>query len=243
MRLIQLIFLATSLTLGATSSWAARPYAPKLARILAAQVFAPTGFDDNDNAQLIVHGTLMNTCYKTVPTNFQVNREKHTITIQAQALVYRYDFCVAMDVPFTDVIDLGPLPSGQYKVYQQDAHENMIFLTTLPVVKATTTAPDDFVYAPVTTVRVNHSTTGVATAVLSGPLPSNCMNLDHVQLVNKDAHIVELLPILTISNPLNCKGFPVPFETTVSLPSLPAGDSLVYVRSLSGQSTSVVERF
>ncbi len=53
--------------LGASFARADEPAAPPLVSVTVRAVYAPSGFDDNDEAQVVLDGFLPNTCYRLAP--------------------------------------------------------------------------------------------------------------------------------------------------------------------------------
>src|SRR4051812_23862670 len=73
--------------------------APRLVRAPVEKVYAPFGFDDNDNSEVVIHGHFPNTCYKTGPATALVDSNAKTITIDAQSYLYG-GVCAQMVVPY-----------------------------------------------------------------------------------------------------------------------------------------------
>ena len=80
------------------------------------KVFLPTGFDNNDNTEVIVHGHFPNSCFKVGHSNYEVDMNKKEITVSLSAYEYRSSFCVQIVTPFTQSIKVGVLPAGNYNV-------------------------------------------------------------------------------------------------------------------------------
>lgn len=218
--------------------------APELTKILSENVFVPQGFDDNDNVQLIVHGQLINTCYKAAPPLVEVDRARHLITVSAQSYVYSGCWCLEVLAPITQTVDLGLLPAGKYRVVESDLSGRLIHDVSLPVAVSASAAPDDLLYAPVKQARLESSTTNSKkTLVLSGAFSSSCLEMQEVKVLSRTPHILEVLPIAAYKAGSDCKPKTRPFEVRVNLPSVEPGDTLVYVRSLNGQAISLVEPF
>lgn len=252
----QMIFLASTLgMIASTGAWAdgsglpspanGGPFpAPELVKIPADDLFAPPGFDDNDNVQVVVHGQLINTCYKVAPPTVNVDRAHHLITVSAQAYVYPGCWCLQVLVPFTQTIDLGILPAGHYQVVEYNKAGTLIHQASLPVSVAITSNPDDALYAPVKNAKVDLGAPGSAkTLVLGGTFSSDCMELQEVKVLHRLPNIIEVLPIAAYKTGSECKPSPQPFEARVTLPETVPGDTLIYVRSLNGQALSIVEPF
>ena len=212
---------------------------PQLVPIPSEQVFAPPGFDDNDNVQIVIHGELINTCYKAAHAHVTVDRDKKLITVVPQAYVYDGEWCLSVLVPFTDTVDLGILPAGQYHVVEY-TQGRMVHDVILPIAQAKTASPDDYLYAPVKNAILKTGASGQE-LVLSGTFASDCMELQDVKVLYRTPHIIEVLPIASYKTGTTCDQNPRPFETDVKLPAVDPGETLIYVRSLNGQAINVVE--
>lgn len=91
---------------------------PGLVVVEPKEVFAPPGFDDNDNdnAQLVVAGSFPSNCCKAGPLNSTVDIGKKEIRLRSEAYFQDNCWCLFVEVPFQQTVDLGVLPSGDYKV-------------------------------------------------------------------------------------------------------------------------------
>jgi hypothetical protein len=217
---------------------------PELVKVSSEEIFAPPGFDDNDNAQIVVHGELLNTCFKAAPPLVNVDAANHLITVTPQAYSYSGCWCLDVLVPFTQTVDLGLLRAGQYKVMEMNAQGKRVHDVLLPVEVARSASPDDALYAPVKQAKVELGAPGTQnTLVLSGSFSSDCMEMQEVKTFHRTANIVEVLPIAAYKAGTSCTPNPKPFEVRVKLPAVAPGNTLLYVRSLNGQAVTDVELF
>src|SRR4051794_10130550 len=113
------LILLTALvaSLGAAGSTRADdPSKPVLVTIAPKQAYAPPGFDDNDNAQVVITGALPSTCFRFGPATGRVDAEKAQIIIQNRDYSYRSCWCHYTLIPYVKVVDLGLVPAGHYKI-------------------------------------------------------------------------------------------------------------------------------
>lgn len=214
--------------------------APLLVQIAADAIYAPPGFDDNDNAQIVVHGSLDNTCFKAAPPLVETDRANHLIKVTAQAHLYDGGWCLQIVTPFTYSVDLGILKAGHYHVVEYNAVGGLLHEASLPIAVSISAAADDFLYAPVKSVRLD--TSGPKRAViLNGTFASDCMEMQEVTVLHRVKDVIEVLPVATYKSDRICQLDPRPFEVRVELPEVTPGQKLIHVRSLNGQAINLVE--
>lgn len=201
-------------------------------------LFAPNGFDSNDEVVVVLDGYLPNSCYRLTQADVSIDETAFEIEISQMARRFPGP-CIVPLVPFTTVIEVGMLREGTYTVISNNGR----LRTTMTVAKATTSGsygPDDFLYAPVDYVSVAEDTAGNYAATISGRLTNSCMEFDQVKVIHND-RVIELLPILKDMSDENCVGEDRPYSRTVMLPKhLKTGRNLVHVRSLNGSSKNAV---
>lgn len=212
---------------------------PKLVTMAAQSIFAPPGFDDNDNVQIVIEVYLPNTCYKSAPPLVRVDQATRQIFITPQAYQYAGTLCLELWTPYTRVIDLGVLSHGSYDVLSVDKQGASTHRAVLPIAVATTSNPDDYLYAPIKQATIDRSS-GKAVLELSGVFSGDCIKLQEVRVMNRVPHIIEVLPISEYTSE-TCHATSVPFDSKVELPAMGDGATLIYIRSLNGQSVSLVE--
>jgi hypothetical protein len=214
---------------------------PNLVRAEADHVFLPTGFDSNDNVQIVFTGNLMDTCYKAAPAKVDVNLSDRVISLTPQAYHYTQGWCLRVLVPYTQTADLGILPAGTYQVVTKDLFGNATRTKTLTVGVANSANPDEFLYMPVKNAVVVPKP-DAPSVVLVGSYPNSCMFLQNVRVIHRSSDVVEVLPVAGY-RPGICMGSPRPFSIKVPLPKLERGQALVHVRALNGQAINQVEDF
>lgn len=208
------------------------PNTPKTVETALTKAYIPLGFDDNDRIQIAVAGTFKNTCYKVGPHALKVDAENKTITVQQQAYLYS-GVCLQMFVPYSEVIDVGIIPSGNYKVVDANSGTK---LAELPVNQGTSAGPDDFTYAPVSDAYVfNDQETGKHVLALSGSFGDRCSDFQDIK-VNVANDVIIVQPVLERKAEISCAPEKVRFLKTVELgDSVKNGVYMLHVRSLNGQ--------
>lgn len=210
---------------------------PTLVNANITTVYTPVGFDDNDNAQIIVEGELPNTCYKVGPSRVRVDRDNQVI--QFQQLVFRYNgLCLEVKTPFVKTIDIGVLPEGRYQVVSVNKE---IKPAILGVHHTENRMPDEFIYAPVDAAVIRKDDLGGRRILMiTGAFPNSCMKFpeetNSVIAKMTGKNIIEVLPIVQMDKG-PCLNVMVPFGKSVVLNGdIPTGKYLLYIRTLNGQS-------
>jgi hypothetical protein len=211
---------------------------PERVTIHAKHFFMPPGFDDNDNAQLVLSGMLPNTCYKSANPKVEIDEARKRIIVTPQAFFYPGCWCLQVLVPFTQTIDLGVLQQGNYTVTEMDERGSGLTRGTLPIAEARSGAPDDSLYAPIKAARIERRENEL-TLILSGQL-SSCMSFKEVKVMARVPNLIEVLPIAQ-EDGTQCSGPARSFERSVALPALEHGTTLIHIRSLNGQSINLIE--
>ena len=244
-----LVSLVCSFVLGALGATVARAaphievFQPATVDVAPDRVFTPLGFDDNDNAQIVLDGSLPDTCYKLGPTRIRVDHEAHKIFLRQQAFYYPGGWCAEVRIPYVQTVDLGILKSGQYDIQVEQEGQKAKSFASLPVAIATTSSPDDFLYAPITEAHLERAPVGMdaskppfTTLVLNGYFTSSCMVFQRVKMNVRTNNVIEVLPIVNMERATNCAQVTNEFSIQVSLKEIPTGRYLIHVRSLNGQS-------
>lgn len=222
-------------------------------------VYMPMGFDSNDTVEIVIDGSLPNYCYRIGPTTVNVDKEKHVITVRQQAYVRtNQSWCASARLPYTLPIRVGTLPSGDYQVVVEAKELSKPRLSgVLPVASIESNGPDERLYAPVTDVRVRRVPKAgdlpeeyveaekfPYEAVLTGVLTSSCMSIDHTEVIVRDNHVIEVLPIVAMTEGEGCAEMIQPFTVRVPLNvEAKTGRHLVHVRSAGGNAIHQVSDF
>ena len=204
-------------------------------------VFAPAGFDDNDDVQIVVEGMLSDTCHKSGPIYTRIDADKKTIYVTPMAYYYPGSWCAQVEVPFVRTVALGIFPRGSYSIVVEQGDGKFAKMADLPIAVSKNSGPDDYLYAPVTDVEVRTQGT-TPKLVLRGKFTNTCMHLTEVKMVNAPKNVLAVMPIAEMGTE-NCKAEIRAWETTVEIKTPLQGKTLVHVRSLDGQSVNRVVEF
>ncbi|MDR3608339.1 MAG: hypothetical protein P4M08_13295 [Oligoflexia bacterium] len=241
----EIIFAAICL-LTTASAWAQSAPTGTPTILNVSQIFVPPGFDNNDNVQVILRSNVPNTCYKISNPISHVDLATQTIYVAAQGFRTAGEFCGEIFIVFNQTVNLGRLPSGDYKVVQIKPDGTEGTQAELTVATAKPTWTEDNLYASVDQAFVDTST-GTPVVRLVGTLPSPCFAMQEIHVLHRAAHIVEVLPVMapvtTQDQMASCSGKPVPFDVTETLPAVEPGAWLLYTRSINGQSLVNVQAF
>lgn len=209
---------------------------PSVRAIPVDHVFAPDGFDTNDDTQVIVTGYLPNLCYKSPKASQQVLGK--TIDVRVQAL---YDMppgtmCLQAIVPFMEAVSVGVLDKGTYNIKVNEGTPSSK-AEQIKVVESSSSAIDDHVYAAVDFVE---TFPGSRTIRLKGYNPSDCFELDQIKMVSNKKDTFAVLPILKQVREA-CPMKMVPFEYEATVPNeLDAETLLLHVRVMNGRSVNAL---
>lgn len=206
-------------------------------------VYAPQGFDTNDNVELFFEGYFSDACYQVGLTYHEVDEENKVIYVTDTGHHFSDQMCAEVIVPYEKGIQAGLLAKGDYKIMFRHSRGNFIEVGTLPVKPADKAGPDDHLYAPVTSIQFVQATKEEpAYVLLKGKFFNSCMSIDDVQVIQQsDSNVVDILPIAKMIEG-NCKTVQegIVFEQKVSLADLEPGRLLLHVRSLNGKSVNEI---
>ena len=167
---------------------------PSLTNVPATNIFAPFGFDSNDNAEVVVTAFLPNLCYKAPQHEVKMAGNSIAIEVKAMNHTSTNDYCLEMIVPFTEVVDLGVLDKGNYNVSVNSIEDkalknNKSLSAVLNIAEASSDAVDDFIYASVKSIDMDQED-----VVLKGYNPSDCLVLDNISFVDNKSNAYSILP-------------------------------------------------
>lgn len=220
---------------------------PAIVDIIPDRIFAPLGFDDNDNAQVILDGRFPNTCYKIGPTQLRIDNETHKIYVRQQAFFYPGAWCAEVSVSYAQTVNLGILSPGKYDIIIDQRDRSAATATSLPIAVATSVGPDDHLYAPITDAHIQRGTGLVGgdeekiapSLVLNGYFSSSCMTFQTVNVNVRPNNVIEVLPIVEMRD-MGCTQITTDFSVIVALDKVPPGRYLIHIRSLNGQAINQV---
>jgi hypothetical protein len=128
-------------------------------------VFAPSGYDSQDRAQVTVQAQLPDSCYVLDQARGEVDASSRVVRLQIQALRTSTDDCATVQTPVTATLDLGELDPGSYQLLALDSRGNWVNSGRLPIATERRPMPDDLNYALIRSV----SLTGHSSK--QGPIP------------------------------------------------------------------------
>lgn len=202
----------------------------------AARIFAPTGFDDNDNTQVVVDGLLPSTCFKLTDGWQEIDHQNRTIAIEPRA-IFTDGPCIEVLVPYSYEFNFGELAMGDWLIKTTDGS----LQKKMTIAEATSSGPDDQLYASVDNAYIQDEGPQGYKIVLEGTYSNTCMVWDKTQLIHKDALVLEVLPVVKLEQRDNCENRTFPFKgMKVALPSVTEGRYLLHVRSMNGRAVNRV---
>jgi hypothetical protein len=225
-----------TLIAGAILSMGAMASTPVTTLIPVDHVFSPKGFDSNDTTEIIVSGFLPNLCHKAPESKVEIVGRKINVTLTA--LKYELDnpFCPEVVVPFFEAVKVGLLDKGNYDIVVNGKtmyeRKSEIFIN-----EASSDAVDEYIYANVDYIE---KTEGSRVVSLKGYNPSDCFELEGVQLVSNGADAYSILPKMKQVSDF-CPMKMVAFNYKVAIPTeLKADRILLHVRSMDGKSVNSI---
>jgi hypothetical protein len=232
---LDLPLLSLALALGAGAA-RAEDDGP-LAELNAEHVFVPSGFDDNDNAQVVVDGLMPTPCYHEAKGRVEFDPATKIFTLTPRARVDA-GICIQIVAPYTTTFDLGVLPAGHYRIKVPGVEG----LEPLEIAEAANAGPDNVLYAAIDNAYVmDVPAQNRSYVVLEGTYTSTCMRWDHTELVHKTANVIEVLPVVRVEERPDCAVTRFPFKgVEVALPRLEKGRYLLHVRGMNGSAKNSI---
>ena len=195
--------------------------------------YIPRGFDGNDQTQIVVEGSFPASCYRVDDPQVNIDQQNHIIRIQARG--EKVDgYCFVMPSTFSQTVNLGQLPVGDYRVTSPDGRT---VYGDLPVVAAKVLNEDDYIYAQVSQAWVEQQN-GQSVITVSGTLPAGCMDVSQV-LVSQQPDVIVAQPILKQDNS-KC-GAERAFQVSAPIAPNTHGRYLLHVRSSAGTAFDVLQ--
>lgn len=204
-----------------------------IVNVSALNLFAPVGFDDNDETVVVLDGYLPNSCYKVADPEIIKDLANKSITVQPKAR-FVGGICLMALIPYSTEVKLGVLPKGDYSLVTNRGSAT----EALTVAASTTAGPDDFLYAPVDSVSIEKAADGTISAVLQGRFTNSCMQWKENKIFYT-GKTIQLLPVIEMSE-VDCQEMETPFRQVVPLNDMQPGRYLLHVRSLNGASVNNV---
>lgn len=207
--------------------------------IEAEELFIPVGFDDNDEVTAVLAGYLPDPCHRLIKPYLSIDPVFKQITVSVRTRRFAAE-CPAVAVPFTLEVPIGALPSGNYEVVTKSGN----LKGKLSVARSSAHLPDDYLYAPVDSARIEYLADGRRLAILEGHFTNTCLKMQETKVI-LTGRTIQVIPImkfgLTEECGKICRIEERAFKIQVELPALPEeGRYLLHVRSLNGQAVNEV---
>lgn len=226
--------LLVAVTLGMLFHFSARADGPSTAPIELMKAWVPIGFDSNDRAQVLVDGVLPNTCFRVGPYTTHIDPVAQTISLRQNVDSFN-GVCLQMVIPFTQTIDLGPLPAGNYALVDQVSGRR---IGNLPVTQASTGNIDDFMYADVRETNIAKDPASNRTVVTcSFELADKCSRFKSA-VVHYFPEAIVVQPLLERIGNRKCGKSITRTRFNVPLKPHLKGTFLLHIRSMNGQAVN-----
>ncbi len=207
------------------------------------KIFVPHGFDDNDNAEVVIHGTFPDSCWRVGHSGATVDQENYKIEVWATAYQYSPEnggedaLCAQVMMPYLTSVKTGILKAGTYTITVKD----LDITSSIEVGVATRETPDDYLYAMVDSAGVDvDPISGDQSLWVRGAHPHfyiGCMVIDEVRAFKSPENVLVVLPIGRMEEGEACEGnYKHNFFNRVKLENPITEESLLHVRVLSGRS-------
>jgi len=196
---------------------------------LNGKLYIPEGFDDNDQVEVTVVGTLPNSCYRN--PSFEIDSKDGTFKVRLFAEYFELKGgCRDVQMAYLDTIKFGTMNPGEYKV--QIVNKKSTEEIKLVVKSAPSELVDDFLYGNISGVAEDEEG---RTVELIGTNPLSCLTYSHMTTEVQKSMII-LKPHFTEVG--TCLKKPTPFKIKYDVPFLeghPKG-ILLHVRVMNGRS-------
>lgn len=190
-------------------------------------LYVPEGFDSNDSVEVIVAGSFPTPCHSRNTVAVEINESLIKVDISAIEPDQKLN-CPQMVVPFKEVVSLGNLQGGEYKIVVNDTLTDV-----LKVAEASSGAVDDFIYADVERLeKVGDQ------YIIHGWRYSHCIELDKIKVISNNKDTLSVLPVMKqVSDFCPMKMTPVVFpEVKLDLSSMKTKEPLIHIRTMDGKS-------
>ena len=205
------------------------------ANIPVDHVFTPSGFDSNDNTEIVVTGFLPNLCYKVPKSTVSVKAGKISVSVKAIVNQAGMGFCADVIVPFIEYVNIGTLDKGQYQIVVNEK-SNWEKKSNITITEATSRNIDEAVYANVSEIATPDE--GSRKVILKGYNPSDCFQLKEIVILDNGVDTYSVLPIMKQVKTF-CPKKMMPFAYEFQVPEkLDAAKILLHVRVMDGRSVN-----
>lgn len=194
-------------------------------------VYLPSGFDSNDAVEVVVTGVFSSACFSRNDVKVKVIED--TIDIQISAISHeKARSCPDMVVPFKEVVHVGNLQGGDYKVIVNNQLEDQFSVS-----EASSSSVDENIYAAIEYVEKKSKDE----VVLHGWRYSNCVDIDKVKVISNKKDTLSILPVMKqLSSFCPMKGMPTQYAVKLDLSSMKIKEPLLHVRTMDGKSINSI---
>jgi hypothetical protein len=231
MKLAMIAFFFSTFTLAQSQ--------PQIVMAPLDHLYVPQGFDSNDSAEIVVTGRFPNACFSRNAIEVKVVNDLIDIKITAIApdtSTAASRVCPKMLVPFKEVVTLGNLQGGEYKI-RINSETKSSLKDNLTIAEASSSAIDDHIYSAVEWIeKVNENE-----YVLHGWRYSDCLDFEKIQIVSNNKDTLSILPVMKqLSDFCPMKMMPTSYPFKVDFSTLKVGQPLLHVRTMDGKSVNSV---
>ncbi len=200
-----------------------------------------SGYDTNDHVELAVWGYLPNGCYRLSRSDAQIDLRNKKISVQVESYVRDQKPCPEILSPFLEIIELGFLDAGEYKI---ESVVNSEASDQLTIEAANTNNQDNYIYAPVDQAEILENENATAfTLSLKGTYPhfvEGCMRIIDVKTQFLENNVLVVQPIADILPSAQCRKEDVDnhnrFHYKTPLSQNLKDKGLIHVRTPTGRS-------
>lgn len=201
--------------------------APQVVPAPVKHLYVPEGFDSNDAVEVVVTGHFPNPCFSRNDVAVTVSGDLIDVSITALVPEEKIS-CPDMLVPFKEVVSVGNLQGGEYKI-----NVNRKLTDKLVVEEASSSAVDEHLYAAIDDIEKRAD----GKFVLNGWRYSNCIEFDKVEVRSNHKDTLSVLPIMKqVSDFCPMKMMPVSFEVSLDFRDVKIDEALIHVRTMDGKS-------
>lgn len=203
-------------------------------------LFIPAGFDNNDNVEVVVTGNFPSTCYSRNQVFVTVVDDNINIQVNAYFNKASEAKCLTMVVPFTEVVTIGNLQAGTYKI-RVNASQKKELKNSIVIAESRSSSMDEYIYARVDYIDLGFTGGTTGSAFLHAQLPSPCLEFDRVEYLSNGKDTISIMPIMKKVSDF-CPMKMVPYQVPVNYPidELSSDKVLLFTRSIEGKSVSTI---
>lgn len=201
-------------------------------------IYVPSGFDDNDNVEVVVAGEFPSPCYTR--NTVDVKRDGNKINIQITA-IYNIpggnEKCGRMIVPFKEVINLGQLADGEYKIKVNQKSPTELN-DKVKIAPAEINAVDERIYANIEYIETTRDPKKI---ILKGYNPSTCLVFSRFEFYSNHKDTISVMPVMRkVSDfcPMKMTEFEV--EANLDFSDMKTDNVLIHTRVMDGRSVNTI---